>query len=42
MRKDPNLVDPDRTLVPGKPELRVNINRERTADLGGSGMGRSR
>jgi len=34
MRNDPNLVDPDRTLLPGKPELRVDINRERAADLG--------
>ena len=34
MRNDPNLVDPDRTLVPGKPELRVEIDRQRAADLG--------
>ena len=34
MRNDPNLVDPDRTLLPGKPELRVDIDRQRAADLG--------
>ncbi len=34
MRNDPNLVDPDRTLLPGKPELRVEIDRQRAADLG--------
>jgi HAE1 family hydrophobic/amphiphilic exporter-1 len=34
MRTDPNLVDPDRTLLPGKPELRVVIDRQRAADLG--------
>ena len=34
MKKDPNIVDADRSLVPGKPELRVNIDRKRAADLG--------
>ncbi|HWI16845.1 MAG TPA: efflux RND transporter permease subunit [Vicinamibacterales bacterium] len=34
MRDDPNLVDPDRTLLPGKPELAVDIDRQRAADLG--------
>jgi HAE1 family hydrophobic/amphiphilic exporter-1 len=34
MRSDPNLVDPDRSLLPGKPELRVDIDRQRAADLG--------
>ncbi len=34
MKTDPNLVDPDRTLLPGKPELRVDIDRQRAADLG--------
>jgi HAE1 family hydrophobic/amphiphilic exporter-1 len=34
MKKDPNLVDVDRTLLPGKPELRVAIDRQRAADLG--------
>ena len=34
MRADGNLVDVDRTLLPGKPELRVEIDRQRAADLG--------
>ncbi len=34
MRANPNLVDVDRTLLPGKPELRVEIDRQRAADLG--------
>jgi len=34
MKQDPNMVDPDRTLLPGKPELRVQIDRARAADLG--------
>jgi len=34
MKRDPNLVDVDRTLIPGKPELRLNISRQRAADLG--------
>jgi HAE1 family hydrophobic/amphiphilic exporter-1 len=34
MRSDPNLVDVDRSFLPGKPELRVVIDRQRAADLG--------
>lgn len=34
MRKDPNMVDVDRSLIPGKPEVRVEIDRKRAADLG--------
>ncbi|HET9530956.1 MAG TPA: efflux RND transporter permease subunit, partial [Blastocatellia bacterium] len=34
MKQDPNMVDVDRTLLPGKPELRVAIDRQRAADLG--------
>ena len=34
MKKNPNIVDADRTLLPGKPELRVSIDRQRAADLG--------
>ncbi|HJQ69060.1 MAG TPA: efflux RND transporter permease subunit [Blastocatellia bacterium] len=34
MRSNPNIVDADRTLLPGKPELRVSIDRQRAADLG--------
>jgi HAE1 family hydrophobic/amphiphilic exporter-1 len=34
MKQDPNLVDVDRTYLPGKPELRVAIDRQRAADLG--------
>ncbi|MGE3509618.1 MAG: efflux RND transporter permease subunit, partial [Vicinamibacterales bacterium] len=34
MRKQPDVVDPDRTLLPGKPEIRVEIDRDRAADLG--------
>ena len=34
MKTIPSLVDPDTTLVTGKPELRVEIDRERAADLG--------
>jgi hydrophobic/amphiphilic exporter-1 (mainly G- bacteria), HAE1 family len=34
MRTNENLVDVDRTLLPGKPELRVEIDRQRAADLG--------
>ena len=33
-KSDPNIVDADRSFVPGKPELRVNIDRQRAADLG--------
>jgi HAE1 family hydrophobic/amphiphilic exporter-1 len=34
MKSDPNLVDVDRSFLPGKPELRVEIDRQRAADLG--------
>jgi HAE1 family hydrophobic/amphiphilic exporter-1 len=34
MKQNPNMVDADRTLLPGKPELRVAIDRQRAADLG--------
>jgi HAE1 family hydrophobic/amphiphilic exporter-1 len=34
MRNDPNMVDVDRSLIPGKPEVRVEIDRRRAADLG--------
>ncbi|MBC7526314.1 MAG: efflux RND transporter permease subunit [Chthonomonadaceae bacterium] len=34
MRKIPNLVDPDSTLVLGQPELGVRIDRQRAAELG--------
>ena len=34
MKANPNMVDVDRTLLPGKPELRVEIDRQRAADLG--------
>jgi HAE1 family hydrophobic/amphiphilic exporter-1 len=34
MKANKNLVDVDRTLLPGKPELRVEIDRQRAADLG--------
>ena len=34
MKNDPNLVDVDRSFLPGKPELRVEIDRQRAADLG--------
>jgi HAE1 family hydrophobic/amphiphilic exporter-1 len=34
MKANANLVDVDRTLLPGKPELRVEIDRQRAADLG--------
>ncbi|HYO64213.1 MAG TPA: efflux RND transporter permease subunit [Pyrinomonadaceae bacterium] len=30
----PNVVDPDTSLITGKPELRVHIDRARAADLG--------
>ncbi len=32
--KNPLLVDVDRTYLPGRPELRLNIDRQRAADLG--------
>jgi hydrophobic/amphiphilic exporter-1 (mainly G- bacteria), HAE1 family len=34
MKKNPNMVDVDRSLIPGKPEWRVVIDRQRAADLG--------
>ena len=34
MKQNPNMVDVNRTLLPGKPELRVSIDRQRAADLG--------
>jgi HAE1 family hydrophobic/amphiphilic exporter-1 len=34
MKNDPNMVDVDRSLIPGKPEVRVEIDRKRAADLG--------
>jgi HAE1 family hydrophobic/amphiphilic exporter-1 len=34
LKADPNAVDADRTFLPGKPELRVDIDRQRAADLG--------
>ncbi len=34
LRKVPGAVDVDNTLIIGKPELRISIDRERAADLG--------
>ena len=34
MKQDPTMVDPDRSLIPGKPEIQVSIDRQRAADLG--------
>lgn len=34
MRANPQIVDPDRSLVPGKPELRLAVNRQSAANLG--------
>jgi HAE1 family hydrophobic/amphiphilic exporter-1 len=34
LEKDPTLVDVDRSYLSGRPELRVNIDRRRAADLG--------
>jgi hydrophobic/amphiphilic exporter-1 (mainly G- bacteria), HAE1 family len=34
MDQNPNLVDIDRSFQPGLPELRLNIDRKRAADLG--------
>ncbi len=34
MKTIPDVVDAESTLISGKPELRVNIDRERAADLG--------
>ncbi len=38
VRAIPGVVDPDTTLVVGKPELTVRINRARAADLGVSAL----
>lgn len=34
MRRDPRIADADRSLVPGKPELQLTLDRERAADRG--------
>jgi HAE1 family hydrophobic/amphiphilic exporter-1 len=34
MKQDKNMVDADRSLIPGKPEVRVAIDRERAGDVG--------
>jgi HAE1 family hydrophobic/amphiphilic exporter-1 len=34
MKQDKNMVDADRSLIPGKPEVQVAIDRQRAADLG--------
>ncbi len=34
LKAQPGIVDPDTSLVLGKPELRVNIDRKKAADLG--------
>lgn len=34
MKKNPKLADTDRSLLPGKPELQLIVDRERAADLG--------
>ncbi|MBY0504069.1 MAG: efflux RND transporter permease subunit [Bryobacteraceae bacterium] len=34
MKTNPKLADSDRSFIPGKPELRLMIDRERAADLG--------
>ncbi len=34
MKKDPNMTDVDSSLIPGKPEVRVVIDRTKAADLG--------
>ena len=34
LEKSPVLVDADRTFLPGRPELRINVDRKRAADLG--------
>jgi hydrophobic/amphiphilic exporter-1 (mainly G- bacteria), HAE1 family len=38
VRRIPGVVDPDTTLVVGKPEITVRINRSRAADLGVSAL----
>lgn len=34
LKKQPGIVDPDTSLITGKPELRVHIDRKKAADLG--------
>jgi HAE1 family hydrophobic/amphiphilic exporter-1 len=34
LEKSPDVVDADRTFLPGRPELRINVDRKRAADLG--------
>ena len=34
MKTLPGVVDPDTTLIVGKPELRAHIDRKKAADLG--------
>lgn len=34
MKANPKLADSDRSLLPGKPELRIQVDREKAADLG--------
>ena len=34
IQKDPRVVDADRGYLPGRPELRITIDRKRAADLG--------
>ena len=34
MRQDPNMTDVDSSLIQGKPEVRVIVDREKAADLG--------
>ena len=34
IQKDPRVVDADRGYLPGRPELRISIDRKRAADLG--------
>jgi HAE1 family hydrophobic/amphiphilic exporter-1 len=34
LEKNGKVVDPDRTFLPGRPELRINVDRKRAADLG--------
>src|SRR5262249_15699900 len=38
MKASPDMVDVDSSLVFGRPELRVNIDRQRAADLGVNAM----
>ncbi|HWR50711.1 MAG TPA: efflux RND transporter permease subunit [Bryobacteraceae bacterium] len=34
MKQDPNIADADRSFLPGKPEVRLSIDRKRAGDLG--------